>query len=112
MSGATLENAAVQGETYLVRSERRRRVHEQRIAIQRKHRAVERKPPDSVPHPAAHQQKVAAGVGMQVTDVPLRRMRHSAVSGAVQALEMLEKGPLFQFLEILGGECHVATIAA
>ena len=65
---------------------------------------VEREAADGVPHLAAHQQKVAAGIGMQVADVPLRRVRHPAVPRAVQALETGEQRVVVQILEIAGGE--------
>jgi hypothetical protein len=64
-----------------------------------------------MPNGATHQQKVAAGIGVQVADVPLRRMGHSAVPRTVQTLEAGEQRVVFQFLKIANGEADVATIA-
>jgi hypothetical protein len=108
---AALENAAGGRQADFMRPQRHRRMHDQRIAIQRQHRVVEGKAADGVPHLVAHQQEVAARIGMQLADVPLRRMGNEAVTRTVKTLQTRQQQVVGQFLEVPGGQRDVAAIA-
>ncbi len=72
------------------------------IAIRRQDGVVQQEAANGVPHRAAHEQKVTAGIGVQLADVPLRRVGNVAVAGAVQTLQPRQQGIIAEIAQQRG----------